>query len=164
MNLQVLIVGKVNVTRFCQSKYDSSPVLRSQHGLQCTNNQVHSHFFSFIYKVQNVPNWRDSDVVVFVQTLGRQFWAWTVAPQRVCAYLQCWLDGLFTLPPLPSLIKTAKAQLWNSFVEEKQHVCHIWICTNWWTSSYLNTNIIWIYYRCCDGKRMDFLCIFKCMH
>lgn len=121
-------------------------------------------FFSFIYKVQNVPNWRDSDVIVFVQTLGRQFWAWTVAPQRVCAYFQCWLDGLFTLPPLPPLIKTAKAQLWNSFVEEKQHVCHIWICTNWWTSSYLNTNIIWVYFRCCDEKRMDFLCTFKCMH
>lgn len=41
MNLEILIVGKVNVIRICQSKYDLSPV---------------PFFFSFIAKVQNVPN------------------------------------------------------------------------------------------------------------
>lgn len=108
MNLHIFIVGKVNVIPICQSKYDLSFVRGNQR--PPVHNQVHSQFFFFscIYKGQNVPDWRDWRNCVFVQTLGRQFWAWKVAPQRVCVYFECWLDGFSTLPPLASLIKIVK--------------------------------------------------------
>lgn len=113
----------------CQSKHD--PRQRSQRDPQCTNSRAHWHFF--LLQSATCPwltrLWRDC----VSKHCGGCWGAWKVAPQRVCAHVQCWLDGFFTLPPFTLTNQNSReknSELWNSFVTEKQHVCCIWIQIN----------------------------------